>query len=44
MTKQTIKRPELAKEARLKKALSVHHWSKAKLERLKRAMVVHSSD
>lgn len=44
MAKQIIKRPEPAKEAQLKKALDVHYWTKAKLERLKRAMVEHSSD
>jgi len=44
MTKQIIKRPEPVREAQLKKALDIHYWTKAKLERLKGAMVVHSSD
>ena len=43
MTKQTIKRPEPAKEAQLKKALFIPYWTKARFERLKRNLVVHSN-
>jgi len=40
--KQIILRPTPEKEAKLKKALHIPYWTKARFERLKRNLVVHS--
>ena len=41
--KEVILRPSPKREAELKKALFIPYWTKARFERLKRNLVVHSN-
>jgi len=41
--KEIILRPSPKREAELKKALFIPYWTKARFERLKRNLVVHSN-